>query len=148
MKNFGIRIFIFCMSILMLNCLDKKQSNKEIAFQQKKLIEKVEIKYENMYTTTFVSVSCSKFENAFLKTVENKELTKDEVLRFENYLETVLKANNNEKSIDTRIKAVVYYDDKSNEEICLGLHTLELDGKIYSINNEFTKFLLKITGTE
>jgi len=136
------------MSILMLNCLDKKQSNKEIAFQQKKLIEKVEIKYENMYTTTFVSVSCSKFENAFLKTVENKELTKDEVLRFENYLETVLKANNNEKSIDTRIKAVVYYDDKSNEEICLGLHTLELDGKIYSINNEFTKFLLKITGTE
>ncbi len=148
MERLRVIIFFLALLLMAVSCSDKKQKQVEAILKPKKKVLNIKIRYEDMFTTTFLSVDCADFEKTFLKMIKEKYLSSDNKLKFEGFLNEVLKMNKVKENIDTRVKATMYYSDKTVKEICIGLHTLEIDGVKYSIPKDFTKYLLDITDTK
>lgn len=156
MMNKSISFFSIAGLVLLMisySCGEKKAnpliSDSQNENQEQPSLSKVEIDYEDMYTTTFVSVTCEGFEKAFPGLINEKKLTEStQISNFENFINQTLIGNKKTESIDVRVKAKLFYSDSSSKEICLGLHSLEYEGVKYSINKDFTEYLLQITETE
>lgn len=124
-------------------------SRSQAENQEQRSLSKVEIDYEDMYTTTFVSVTCEGFEKAFPGLINKKKLIEPTRLsNFESFINQTLNDNKKTEGIDVRVKAKLFYSDNSSKEVCLGLHSLEYEGVKYSIPKDFTEYLLLITETE
>jgi len=148
MKNSKkISYFLSFLLFITISCSNNNTINKkEISSLKKKL--KIEMRYEDMYTTTFTSVSCSMFEKTFLKIAKERKLTTNEIVLFNSFFNKTLRDNVQNRSLNTRIKFKIYYSDDTSKEVCIGLHSLEHEGIVYSIKKEFTDYLLKITKTK
>jgi len=146
MSKRGIISVYFLLSILLsfTNCTNKKtvKSKNKIA------VTKIKVSYEDMYTTTPYGLTCSLFDNVFKKVIKHKTiLNLDEITKFKYFFDQTLKNNIRIKNIDVRIKIKMYYSNKTIQRICLGLHSLEINGIRYSISKEFIEYLLKLTKT-
>lgn len=152
-KNIHSLAFISLFSIFFnmesCNTFEKKAGNsiQEIAVEMK--IEKIEIRYVDMFITTFSRVGCSEFDNKFPKISLKKRLeSKKDILEFENMLNKALSKGAKIKNIDTRVKAKLFYTTGDVKQVCFGLNGLDLDGTKYSIDKTFTDYLLNLTETD
>jgi len=147
MSKRGIISVFFLFSILLsfTNCTNKKT----VKSKNKLVVTKIKVNYEDMFTTTPYSITCSLFDSVFKKVIKHKTiLNLDEITKFKYFFDQTLKNNIRIKNIDVRIKVKMYYSNKTIQRVCLGLHSLELDGIRYSISKEFMEYLLILTETE
>lgn len=149
-----IKFLFVGLLILTISCLSGEKKSNQSKFknqdinQEQPTLLKAEVIYEDMYTTTFVSITCEGFEKKFTSLIKKKTLTGlEQVLKLENFINQTLTSNIKTEIIDVRVKAKLFYSDNSNKEFCLGLHSLQDEGIKYSISNEFREYLLQITET-
>ena len=107
-------------------------------------VEKIVIKKVEFSIYTIVSVKCEDFEDQFkdeylVSTLSNKRdidnflaiFNKSEPLdsSFHNYI------------VDTRVKAEIYYDDGSVENICIGNPADKKDGIFYQNTDKIREYI-------
>lgn len=150
-----INFFLYIgLSTLIMSCSGKEKTPNHVTFEngeankERPTLMKVEINYEDMYTTTFTSITCKEFENTFSEVIKKKTLLTSHISKLENLINKTLSDNIETESIDVRVKARLFYSNSSVKEVCFGLHSLQYEGITYSISKEFREYLLEVTETK
>ena len=139
--------------LLLLSCHSKERNQEtgdhQVEDASQLEVEKIEIVYVDMFTTTFARVKCSEFDETFSNVKEAKTLVNpDEILEFKKLIKQTFNDKQKKENIDVRVKATMHYEDGTEKEVCLGMHGLDLEGTRYSISTEFMEYLLDLTETE
>lgn len=107
-------------------------------------IERVEVRAVSFGISTWGSITCDKFDKAFTGTDMEFHVLTDKQLLLEvaSHLSD-LKPTTDKSSLDTRAKAVIFYQDNSIKTLCIDQFTMEYDGKRVKNDNVLLR-LLKI----
>ncbi|MFS4482531.1 hypothetical protein ACKGJY_05910 [Hyunsoonleella sp. 2307UL5-6] len=139
---------LFCSNSCKEKIKDSKEVSQKETINHNDSILKLETNYVNMYINTFMAVPCEEFGESFFKVKKEKLLkvnSSDHAKDFIMFLKEGLLAEEIEQEIDTRVKVKMFYTDNRLEEVCLGLHRFEFNGKVYFIEDDFKKFLVNLT---
>src|SRR5690606_30793467 len=98
MNNLSKYFLTIVLLTLTIGCSSKEKKtnslapkNQEVNRQEQLTLSRVEIDYEDMYTTTFTSISCKGFEKAFSELIAKKTLTGSrQISTFENFINQTL----------------------------------------------------------
>lgn len=146
MKMINFKTIIFSL-VLLNSCNSKSIKAKKDDGDILKLYH-IEVRYENMYTTSFYSINCDSFEATFNR-YSSKILNQNEMNEFSYHFDETLKNNFKSKSIDTRIRLLGFSKNNSNIlNLCFDLGSMKYGEDIYQISDEFREYLLKLTETE
>lgn len=149
MKGHKYLLLHFLFLVIGCNTIPKDSQKTSNQVKNNQHLAKIEIEYVHMYITTFVAISCKKFDETFLKNAEKETLTElKKAELFEKFVNNTISKQQLEKYIDVRGKAKLHYNNGVIKELCFGLHTIEVDGIKYAISEEFREYLLKLTETK
>jgi len=145
-------IYLILHFYLVISCNYIPKNSHETSDQVKnnQHLAKIEIIYVDMFMTAFFSVDCDNFDDPFFAKISKKQILTEteEMQKLSDFVETTLARMQLEKIIDVRGKMRFHYTDNSTEEICFGLHRIEIKKQRYAISDEFREYLLKITETK
>ena len=138
---------IFLILLLINSCnytSTKDEQNNNIDLK----LYRIEIRYEDMYTTTFYSIECNDFETIF-KSYSIKVLNQIEMNMFSHHFNETIKNDLKSKDINTRIRLLGFSKNNSNIlNLCFDLAKMKYGADVYKISDEFKEFLLKLTETK
>lgn len=144
MINFKAIIF----SLVLLNSCNLKTKKNEKNDNSEIRLYHIEVRYEDMYTTSFYSIDCESFEATY-NDYSSKTLNQDEMNEFSYHFDETLRNNLKSKSIDTRVRLLGFSKNNSNIlNLCFDLGAMKYGEDIYQISGEFREFLLKLTETK
>lgn len=146
MKMINFKTII--LSLVLLNSCDSKSIKTKKDDGDILKLYRIEVRYENMYTTSFYSINCDSFEATFSR-YSSKILNQNEMNEFSYHFDETLKNNFKSKRIDTRVRLLGFSKNNSNIlNLCFDLGSMKYGEDIYQISEEFTEFLLKLTETK
>lgn len=130
------KIFSFILVFSMISCNSMPKTNHCS-------IHKVDIFYVNFEIITPFTINCDEFFSSF---PDSKKviITDYKILcKLEDELKNLKLANESWPSPDTRIKLIVYKDNKT-ETYCIGQFTITDGNKIFIFSDSFKAFLRSI----
>jgi hypothetical protein len=110
--------------------------------QKHSKIEKIVLKYSNLYTTTSFRVYCDDFEKSI---IFDTDTLSNEVSCYKLYKNILqLKLAEIDKEPDTRIKLYIYHNTKI-DTACVSLFITKFNKHYYETNDQFLELLEKVT---
>jgi hypothetical protein len=99
------------------------------------IIERIEVRSVSFGITTWGSISCDKFDKAFPASEYHVAIVTDKqvLLGVAQHLAN-LKPVNFKSGLDTRAKALIFYQDKTVETLCIDQFHMEYSGKLVESN--------------
>ena len=101
------------LSLILLNSCNSKSTRTEKNDGDALKLYHIEIRYEDMYTTSFYSINCDSFEATF-KNYSSKVLNQNEMNEFSYHFDETLRNNLKSKSIDTRVRLLGFSKNNGN----------------------------------
>ena len=115
---------------------------------QNKTIRMVVIKQMNFYILTFASINCNVFDGLGAESVNVDTIRDQKSLVELSKIVDSLKINHKGQTPDVRAKIYIWYDNGSEDTICLSLVTAELNNTPLFMDNRLIEFVEKHQNTD